>query len=131
MLHISIRSLLRLFFSGSISLSLRASTLHLPVTKTAQEDAEVSPSLMGQREFWCFSLLMLALLLNAVFLLPSLNPLIRPFALAACDGFIRRYYEEGLSFLCSHPDGHNARRREEEEGETDMGGRKHRRQHNR
>lgn len=71
---------------------------------------------MGQRELWCLSLFMPALLFVAVSLLPSLNPLIRPFALAACNGFIRRYYQEGPVLPCLHPDGHNAGRRGKEEG---------------
>lgn len=56
----------------------------------------MSPGLMGQHEFRHFSLFMPALLLPTHPLLPPLNSLTRPFALAVCDGFMRRYYQEGL-----------------------------------
>lgn len=76
----------------------------LPVTKQHR----VSPGLMGQHEFWRFSLFTPALLLS--FFLSSISPF-RPFALAACIGCIRRYYPEGLVAPCSHPDGRTAGRR--------------------
>lgn len=76
----------------------------------------MSPGLMGQREFWRFSLFMPALLLAALFSSSSLNhPPIRPFALAACNGFIRRYYQEGPVLPRLHPDGHKGEERRREE----------------
>lgn len=66
---------------------------------------------MGQRELWRFSLFMPALLLLAVSLLPSLSPLIHPFALTACNGFIRRHYQEARVLPRLRPDGLDAGRR--------------------
>lgn len=83
----------------------------------------MSLGLMGQRVCRRFFIIHARPLTRRGFFfsLPSI-PLIRPFALTACNGFIGRYYEEGLVLLRLHSDGHNVGWRGEEEEEGGGGG---------